>query len=149
MCEATMKKHVAMLLTLLCTLSCATSKDSTWLGIGIGSLIGASIGASVGGVQGVPKEGAAVGALAIGALGGLIGYSEHQRQQESVGGYDKDAQKNMPAMTMPQVRRVWVPDQIEDGQYIQGHFVYIIDKQSNWMLNENRKRESKNGRDAN
>lgn len=37
-----------------------------------------------------------------------------------------------PKLTRPDVRKVWVPDQIHDNVYEMGHWQYVIDKQSVW-----------------
>lgn len=39
---------------------------------------------------------------------------------------------NVPVITAPSVRRVWVDDKIEGDKYIQGHYIYIIEKGSKW-----------------
>lgn len=142
-----MKSIILSSLVILSSLSCATSKESTWLGVGIGSVIGASIGATIGAHHGTPGEGAALGAAAFGALGGVAGYHEHKRQSEKERSLGQMSIPQSPAMTMPQVRRVWVPDQIEDGRYIQGHFIYVIDKQSTWRLNDEDNKEPTDGKD--
>lgn len=131
-----MNKFILCVLIAVTALSCATSKESTLLGVGIGSLIGGSLGATIGAQSGVAAEGAFLGAAAFGTIGGAIGYSEHKKKISKNGRLEKNSLPQSPAMTMPQVRRVWVPDQIEDGKYIQGHFIYVIDKQSTWRLND-------------
>lgn len=39
-----------------------------------------------------------------------------------------------PKLMKPSVRKVWVPAAIEDGgrTYREGHFIYILDKESTW-----------------
>ncbi len=37
-----------------------------------------------------------------------------------------------PQLTRPEVRKIWVPDQIHDNIYEMGHWQYVIDKQSVW-----------------
>lgn len=39
---------------------------------------------------------------------------------------------NVPSLTAPEVRRVWVPEKIEGTRFIDGHYEYIIDKPSVW-----------------
>ncbi|MBP9709146.1 MAG: hypothetical protein KBD78_16035 [Oligoflexales bacterium] len=131
-----MNKYFLGILIVSASISCATSKESTLLGVGIGSFIGGSLGATIGAQNGVATEGAFLGAATFGAIGGAIGYSEHKKKIAKNGRLGKNSPPQSPAMTMPQVRRVWVPDQIEDGKYIQGHFIYVIDKQSTWRLND-------------
>jgi hypothetical protein len=42
----------------------------------------------------------------------------------------KDA--NVPSLTSPEVRRIWVPEKIEGNKFIEGHYMYVIDKPSVW-----------------
>lgn len=37
-----------------------------------------------------------------------------------------------PSLTAPKVRRVWVPAKIEGDKYIDGHYMYVIEKTSTW-----------------
>lgn len=37
-----------------------------------------------------------------------------------------------PSLTAPKVRRVWVPAKIEGDKYIDGHYMYVIEKTSSW-----------------
>ena len=131
-----MNKFFLGILIAATSISCATSKESTVLGVGIGSLIGGSLGATIGAQRGVATEGAFLGAAAFGAIGGAIGYSEQKKKIAKSGSLGKNSLPQSPAMTMPQVRRVWVPDQIEDGKDIQGHFIYVIDKRSTCRRND-------------
>lgn len=45
---------------------------------------------------------------------------------------DKDQNLVPPKLTRPEVRKIWVPDQIHDNIYESGHWQYVIDKQSVW-----------------
>jgi len=50
---------------------------------------------------------------------------------------ETDGKKNpdeAPKLTKPIVRKVWVPPTIEDGgkTYREGHFIYVLDKESAW-----------------
>jgi len=45
---------------------------------------------------------------------------------------DAGAEPISPKLTRPDVRKVWVPDQIKDNIYEMGHWQYVIDKQSVW-----------------
>ena len=39
---------------------------------------------------------------------------------------------NVPSLTSPEVRRMWVPEKIEGNKFIEGHYMYVIDKPSVW-----------------
>jgi len=45
---------------------------------------------------------------------------------------EQDAEKNIPKLKRPEVRRVWVPDQIVGDEYVTGHWKYLIEKNSVW-----------------
>lgn len=38
----------------------------------------------------------------------------------------------VPSLTSPEVRRIWVPEKIEGNKFIEGHYMYVIDKPSVW-----------------
>lgn len=37
-----------------------------------------------------------------------------------------------PKLLSPKVRRVWVPAKIEGDKYFDGHYMYVIEKQTTW-----------------
>lgn len=39
---------------------------------------------------------------------------------------------NVPSLTSPEVRRIWVPEKIDGNKFIKGHYMYVIDKPSVW-----------------
>jgi hypothetical protein len=39
---------------------------------------------------------------------------------------------NVPSLTSPEVRRIWVPEKIEGNKFVDGHYMYVIDKPSVW-----------------
>lgn len=41
-----------------------------------------------------------------------------------------------PKLQRPEVRKVWVPDQIVGDEYISGHWKFIIQKNSVWTKQE-------------
>lgn len=109
---------------------CATMKDSM--------LVGGAVGATAGGFVGNQAsnhdaKGTAIGALigaATGTLFGYLGHKDQKRREE-----ERQAQLNAiqgkpkyPSVSTPQVRAVWVPDKIENDQFISGHYIYVIDK---------------------
>ncbi len=38
----------------------------------------------------------------------------------------------VPSLTSPEVRRIWVPEKIDGNKFIEGHYMYVIDKTSVW-----------------
>lgn len=45
----------------------------------------------------------------------------------------KDAQPEfVPKLKRPEVRKVWVPDQIVGDEYVTGHWKFVLEKNSVW-----------------
>lgn len=113
---------------LLC--SCASVERSTLLG----GLIGGSAGAMLGSASGNGSQGTLiVGTLGAG-IGSLIGYSAFKSKQAKEQRNVKDnlQDSKSPSLTTPKVRRVWVPARIEGDKYMDGHYMYVIEKTSTW-----------------
>ena len=113
--------------------SCATSQDSVLLGAGVGATTGAAFGAAAG--QGNHNElrAGAVGAATGAAFGALMGYLKHRTDTEQAvkTALPIDAAPP-PSLTKPEVRKVWVPDQVDGDKLVRGHFVFILEKGSVW-----------------
>lgn len=45
----------------------------------------------------------------------------------------KDSNK-APFLTEPKVLKVWVPEKIEGDKFIEGHYMWILEKTSFWSL---------------
>lgn len=121
-----MKYSVFLFLFGILLSSCASVERSTLLG----GVIGGTIGAVAGNAAGNTFVGTAVG----GGIGSLIGYSVFQSKKNKE---EKNSKLNItegksPALTTPKVRRVWVPARIEGDKYIDGHYMYVIEKTSSW-----------------
>lgn len=43
----------------------------------------------------------------------------------------KDENKS-PALTTPKVRKVWVPEKIEGDKYIEGHWMWVLERGTTW-----------------
>jgi len=44
----------------------------------------------------------------------------------------EDSSLAVPKITKPIVRRIWVPDEIRDSEYIMGHWKYLLKQESTW-----------------
>ncbi|MBL7555105.1 MAG: hypothetical protein JNM24_04720 [Bdellovibrionaceae bacterium] len=44
----------------------------------------------------------------------------------------KNKEDNIPKLTRPVVRRIWVPDEIRENEFIQGHWKYLLEKEAVW-----------------
>ena len=109
---------------------CATPLKGALLGAGVGGgsgfLLGASTGASM---QGRAVTGA-VGAL----IGGGIGYLASRKVKSPLTGVANISPpiETAPRLKRPEVRKIWVPDQISGDEFIQGHWKYLIDRPAVW-----------------
>jgi hypothetical protein len=135
-------KSLIPILLLLTLGGCQTTKDSVLLGSGIGGLLGASAGAALGSSTGNETKGALIGLGAGAAIGGLAGYEKSIKkgngQSQSLSPLNTDGDSRVPTLTMPEVKRIWKPDQIVDDQYIPGHYIYVLSKQSRWRMKNDR-----------
>ena len=64
--------------------------------------------------------------ILLGSVAAIVGCSNKQKK------VDAGAEIIPPKLTRPEVRKIWVPDQIHDNIYEMGHWQYVIDKQSVW-----------------
>lgn len=116
--------------------SCATLKSNTF----IGAAIGASAGAVSGTVIGAPNHsatGTLIGAASGAALGALIGYITEPKTPSSSSSTASNlnlSEDTDPKFSTPEVRRVWVPDQIDGNKYVKGHYMYILERGSVWTM---------------
>jgi hypothetical protein len=44
----------------------------------------------------------------------------------------QNKEEKVPSLTMPKVRKVWVPDKIESDKYIEGHWMWVLERTSTW-----------------
>ena len=130
---------IAVCFCILASLTaCATARDSVLLGAAVGGTVGTALGSVMSRPNKDQTKSAALGAATGVALGGLAGYLEHKKpgNGNSQSLFGMKSSGNTPAVSVPEVRRMWVPDRIESEQYIEGHFIYVIDKPSRWRTNE-------------
>ncbi len=118
--------NAALLLSLP---ACATPFKGTLLGAGIGGGGGLIVGAGVG--RNSQERALAIGVGAL--IGGTIGYflSKEKIRQEQLKNTPGQTQVT-PRLKKPEVRRLWVPDQIIGDEYVSGHWKFIIEKNSVW-----------------
>ena len=43
-------------------------------------------------------------------------------------------QEKIPKMIKPNVKKIWIPDEIRNNgtEYIEGHYMYLIERNSTW-----------------
>jgi hypothetical protein len=136
-------KHFAALAALLMFSGCAslghTMKSNTFIGASLAATVGATSGAIIGapdhGVSGA-LIGTAVGAV----VGGVIGYltepksSSGDKKTEGTPNGLIVSEPGAPKLTPPIVRKVWIEDVIQDGKYVQGHFIWVLERGSVWSM---------------
>lgn len=112
--------------------SCATMEESIGLGAGIGGAVGAGFGAAAGSNFKSAALGLAVGAVLGGAMGYVTYHSrEEKNHQVKAPLSNKDISK-VPSLTAPEVRRIWVPEKIDGSKFEEGHYEYVIERNSVW-----------------
>lgn len=126
------------LIELISLTSCATFRPQAFLGASIGATLGALTGTIVGSNGDHAVRGAFMGAASGAVLGGVAGQllSSPKATQKSDSGMSGMPNDTPPTLTTPDVKRIWQPDRIEDGKFIKGHFIYVIDKNSRWNLED-------------
>ncbi len=102
-----------------------------------GTLLGATVGLGVGGAVANSQENNSQknAALTAGALvGGAIGYflSNEKIKKERELKTVPNQKDFAPKLNRPEVRRVWVPDQISGDEFISGHWKYLIERLAVW-----------------
>lgn len=125
-------RSIPILILCLAISGCATMEKSVLLGAGTMGAIGVGAGAAAGNSVGSALLGLGIGAV----LGGTFGFMGHKEQEEKArqaksGSKKKDDEK-VPSLTSPEVRRVWVPEKIDGGKFIEGHYMYVIERNSVW-----------------
>ena len=117
----------------ICLSACATTTKGTLLGAAIGGGSGLAI-SSVGGGRSEQR----VTGLAIGALvGGVIGYIASEKMQSSQPKPDQRLNPELvPRLIRPEVRKIWVPEQIVGDEFVSGHWKFVIEKNAAWTKRE-------------
>ncbi len=102
-----------------------------------GTILGASVGLGVGGIvannqnnNSQKNTSLAVGAL-IGAAAGYFMSDEKLKKERELNSF-QNPKELAPKLNRPEVRRIWVPDQIQGDEYVSGHWKYLIDRPAVW-----------------
>ena len=153
-----LKKTILILSVAVFATGCASMKESLVVGAGSGAAIGAGIGSSSN--QKNRGKGAAVGAL-IGAAVGLIGgravhksleKRDNETRKQTLFNIDKFGVSGAnggfsPAghhgLTMPKVDSEWIPTSVQGKKLIEGHRVWLISEDPQWIPGKSSKKSSK------
>jgi len=126
------RNSIAVLFICLALSGCSTMRDSILLGAGTMGALGTGVGAAAGNNVGGALLGLGIGAL----VGGTVGYLAHKdrenKERLSKSGSPKSDDSKVPSLTSPEVRRVWVPEKIDGNKFIEGHYMYLIERNSVW-----------------
>ena len=124
-----MKKNLFKIILALTLTNCSSVPKGTFLGASIG--LGASSVLSSNEENSSQKN----NILIAGALiGGTIGYflSKNKIRQEQQLRTLPIPKEFIPRLNKPEVRRVWVPDQISNDEFISGHWKFFIEQPAVW-----------------
>lgn len=143
-----------IILIMFSMVSCSTIKKSFVFGTGTGAAAGA-IGASM--LANNNKGQAALqGALVGGAIGGLASYFIHKGidkrderiRRETLFNLEKfnvstpinlnKSNSEGPGMSIPKVEAQWVDTQVQGKKLVEGHRVWIITEDPQWIPNLNK-----------
>ncbi|NOT77739.1 MAG: hypothetical protein HOP07_01905 [Bacteriovoracaceae bacterium] len=145
-----------ILIVLMATLaSCSTMKGSMVLGIGTGAALG---GISASAMAQRNKGSAAIqGALVGGAIGGIASYFLHNSLEQRDDRTRRDTLFNLekfnvsapskfqtapttngPGLTVPRVDAQWVETQVQGKKLIEGHRIWVITEDAQWVPNSQR-----------
>ena len=115
-------------------IGCASMKESLMTGAGVGLATGAALGNAQGRGDSRDKatrNGAIIGAL-LGAGLGYLGHKNKLKELEKKGLKAEKTQNDVPLLTQPKIKRIWVEDKVQGKRFIKGHWEYVIEEQSVW-----------------
>ena len=130
------KRIITIVIASLFLCSCSTLKDSLLLGGGIGATTGGVVGNFIGTANGNTTTGTMIGAGSGLLLGALIGYSAYKnapKANTNTKAVESPQDSKTPSLSAPVVRKIWVPSKIENNKFIEGHFEFVIERQSVWI----------------
>lgn len=136
------------------TTGCSTMRESLTLGVSTGAATGAVAGASLSKNR---SQGALKGALVGGAISGIASYFIHKglkkrdqkTRRETLFNLDKFgvdypknySQENSPGLSKPVVESQWVDTQVQGKKLIEGHRVWIISEDPQWIPSNKKEKE--------
>ena len=155
-----MTKNILLLFTILGATSCSSLRDSLLTGVGTGAALGAGAGTLA--IPKTRKKGALTGALVGAAVGGLSSYflyrgaksKEERIRRDTLFNLDKHnvlAPKGFSAqrsrghgVSMPVVESEWVETQVKGKKLIEGHRIWFITEEAQWVPDSKRKMDEGN-----
>ncbi len=148
------KVSILIMAIAILTTGCSTMRESLTLGVSTGAATGAVAGASLSKNRG---QGALKGALVGGAISGIASYFIHKglkkrdekTRRETLFNLDKFgvdypknySQENGPGLSKPVVESQWVDTQVQGKKLIEGHRVWIISEDPQWIPSNKKGKE--------
>lgn len=120
-------------IALLAGSGCATFRTGTWIGAGAGGSVGALSGAAIGSPD-QALEGAAIGIFTGAIIGGVIGTLLDRSETAPPSKEKNSKEEKTPRLSNPEIRRIWQPDKIEGDRYIEGHYLFLKEKEASWIM---------------
>lgn len=134
-------------------IGCSTMRESLVLGAGTGVATGAVTGAIMSSEH--RGQGALIGALVGGAIGSISSYFIHKGVESRDEKVRRDTLFNLekfnvsapntgssdrgPRLSMPVVEGQWVDTQVQGKKLVEGHRVWVISEEPQWMPDQRKK----------
>ncbi len=62
----------------------------------------------------------------------MMGCTTIDKNNENQSNTNNKLVDKSPALTSPKVRKVWVPEKIEGDKFIEGHWMWVLERTTTW-----------------
>jgi hypothetical protein len=62
----------------------------------------------------------------------MSGCSSMNKSKQDQSSNSNKSDNKSPSLTTPKVRKVWVPEKIEGDKYIEGHWMWVLERTTTW-----------------
>ncbi len=62
----------------------------------------------------------------------ISGCSSMNKSNQNQASNSNKSDIKSPSLTTPKVRKVWVPEKIEGDKYIEGHWMWVLERTTTW-----------------
>lgn len=148
---------VGIIVPLFILAGCASMKESVITGVGVGAASGAATGSMASPAN--RKKGALTGALIGAAIGGISSYFIHDGLKKRDGQVRRETLFNLDkfnvssprgvstggqhGLTMPVVESQWIDTQVKGKQLVEGHRIWLITEDPQWVPGKKLKKKEK------
>lgn len=72
--------------------------------------------------------------MILSVLAGIVlcSCSTTNKTNKNQPGSNNKSEDKSPSLTAPKVRKVWVPEKIEGDKYIEGHWMWVLERTTTW-----------------